>query len=66
MLEETLPVVIFDTGTILQAVLNPKGPAGDAVDMLDQGRVTVYISPRLRSEVEDVLFRSSIRAKIPK
>jgi putative PIN family toxin of toxin-antitoxin system len=65
MAQQTLPVAIFDTGIVLQAILNPKGPAGDAVDLFDQGRVIVYISSRLRSELEDVLFRPVIRAKNP-
>lgn len=57
------PVVIFDTGCVLQAAINPAGPAADALDLLDQGRIVVYVSSRLRSEFEDVLTRPTIRAK---
>ncbi len=63
MVEPPKPIVIFDTGVVLQAVLNPMGPAADALSQFDGDRVSVYLSPRLRSEWEDVLMRPSIRAK---
>jgi putative PIN family toxin of toxin-antitoxin system len=59
------PVVVLDTGCILQAVINPAGPAGAVINLLDQDRITVYVSPRLRSEYEDTLARPAIRAKNP-
>jgi putative PIN family toxin of toxin-antitoxin system len=62
MSEESEPVVVFDTGIVLQAAINPLGPAGAA---LDQEKVTAYVSPRLRSEWEDVLTRPSLRARNP-
>jgi uncharacterized protein len=60
-----LPAVIFDTGIVVQGVINPAGPSAQAIEQLDEGRVTVYVSPRLRSEWEDVLTRPSVRAKNP-
>lgn len=66
MSEEPRPAVVFDTGIILQAAINPMGPAANAVDQFDRGRVVVYLSPRLRSEWEDVLLRPSLRAKNPR
>src|SRR5947209_12078142 len=59
------PGVVFDTGIVLQAAINPRGPAAAAIDLFDQGTVLLYISPRLRSEWEDVLMRPSLRAKNP-
>jgi putative PIN family toxin of toxin-antitoxin system len=59
------PGAVFDTGIILQAAINPLGPAARALDLFDQGRVVLYVSPRLRSEWEDVLMRPSLRAKNP-
>lgn len=64
-MKEEKPVVVFDTGCVLQAALNPAGPAADALDLLDQDKIAVYTSPRLRSEYEDVLYRPAIRAKNP-
>ena len=65
MNENPKPVAIFDTGIVLQAAINPAGPAGSALDQFDRGAVTVYLSPRLRSEWEDVLMRPSLCAKNP-
>jgi len=65
MNDETTPLVVYDTGCILQAVLNPKGPAADALELVDRDQVTAYTSHRLRSEIEIVLLRPSIRAKNP-
>jgi putative PIN family toxin of toxin-antitoxin system len=59
------PGVVYDTGCVLQAAINPAGPAAEALDLLDRGIVTAYVSPRLRSEYEDVLARPSIRQKNP-
>lgn len=65
MSAEGKPVVIFDTGSVLQAAINPSGPSADAIDFMDRNEITVYTSPRLRSEYEDVLARPAIRAKNP-
>jgi putative PIN family toxin of toxin-antitoxin system len=65
MREEPKPIAVFDTGIMLQAAINPAGPAASALDQFDQEKVTVYLSPRLRSEWEDVLMRPSLRAKNP-
>jgi putative PIN family toxin of toxin-antitoxin system len=63
MIRMSKPVVIFDTGSVLQSVLNPAGPAAKAIGLMDKDQISVYVSPSLRSEYEDVLYRSSIRAK---
>ena len=65
MSEAPKPAAVFDTGIVLQAAINPLGPAAAALDQFDQEKVTVYLSPRLRSEWEDVLMRPSVRAKNP-
>jgi putative PIN family toxin of toxin-antitoxin system len=65
MSEAPRPATVFDTGIVLQAAINPLGPAAAALDQFDQGKVTVYLSPRLRSEWEDVLMRPSLRARNP-
>jgi putative PIN family toxin of toxin-antitoxin system len=54
---------VFDTGFVLQATLSPGGPAGQVFRFLDAGTIEVYVSPRLRSEYEDVLSRPAIREK---
>lgn len=56
---------VFDTGVILQAVLNIRGPAAQALALLDEGKIRLFMSSRIRSEIEAVLYRPAIRAKNP-
>ena len=58
--------VVFDTGAVLQAALNPTGPASGALLLLDSDMIQAFTSPRVRSEYEDVLKRPAIRAKFPR
>ena len=60
------PRAVFDTGVVLQAALNPTGPASRALELLDAGQIQVYASPRLRSEYEEILQRPAIRARFPR
>jgi putative PIN family toxin of toxin-antitoxin system len=57
---------VFDTGIFLQAALNPDGPAASAVRRMEAGEVDVFLCPRLRAEIEDVLERPALRAKYPR
>ncbi len=58
--------VVPDTGFILQATLNPLGPANAALRVLETGAYEICLSHQVREEIEDVLNRPSIRAKYPK
>ena len=58
--------VVPDTGFILQATLNPSGPANAALRVLETEAYEMYLSPQVREEIEEVLSRPSIRAKYPK
>ncbi len=60
-----LPSAVFDTGVILQAALNPRGPAAATFAAMEQGKVEVYLSPRLRAEVEAILNYPEVRRKHP-
>lgn len=60
------PRVVYDTGVVLQAVLNPEGPAARAVRMMDVGQVEVYVSNRLRAEYEETLTDSHLRTLFPR
>lgn len=59
-------IVVPDTGFILQAALNPMGPANAALRLLETEPFEICLSPQVREEIEDVLYRPSIRAKYPK
>lgn len=63
---ETPPICVYDTNLFLQAVLNPNGPAAQTLSFLEAGLIDLYISPYLRSEIEDVLYRPLLRAKYPR
>ena len=65
-MEDAKPRVVFDTGVVLQAALSSTGPASRALWLLDSGAVEAVVSPRLRSEYEDVLLRPAIRARYPR
>jgi putative PIN family toxin of toxin-antitoxin system len=59
------PVVIYDTGIILQATLNPDVPGERALQLAVNGTVHAVVSARLRSEYEDVLTRPTLQTKFP-
>ena len=59
------PLTICDTGVILQATLNPDGPAERVLLAIEDGRAAAVIGNRLRSEYEDILTRPSLREKYP-
>lgn len=56
---------VFDSGIVLQATLNLRGPAGQVMELLETGEVEFYISPLLLDETQDILYRPIIRRKHP-
>jgi putative PIN family toxin of toxin-antitoxin system len=56
---------VYDAGIILQATLNPNGPASHTLRLMDTGVVEVFLSPHTRDEIEDILTRPEIRRKYP-
>ena len=58
--------VVPDTGFILQAALNPSGPASAALRVLETERYELYLSPQVREEIEQVLNRPAIRGNYPR
>ena len=57
---------VFDAGVVLQATLNPRGPAGQSLLLMETDRITTYLSPHTRDEIADVLTRPVIRRKYPR
>ena len=57
------PRIVFDTGVVLQATLNPDGPAARALLLMDTGVARVYVSNRLRAEYEETLSNPDVRAR---
>lgn len=54
-------LVIFDTVTLVQSLINPKGPAGKCFTYFEQGKISVAMSRDTLAEVRDVLSRSHLR-----
>jgi len=61
--EPTRLIVIYDTGIVLQSVLNPDSPAARALGWAEHPAVQAVISNRLRSEYEEVLRRPALRER---
>ena len=54
-------LVIFDTVTLAQSLINPKGPAGKCFAYFEQGKISVAVSRDTLAEVRDVLSRPRLR-----
>jgi putative PIN family toxin of toxin-antitoxin system len=50
---------------LLQAVARPNGPAGACLQMVREGRLTLFLSPEIVAEVRDVLTRPKTLRKFP-
>jgi putative PIN family toxin of toxin-antitoxin system len=57
--------VVFDCTLFVQAVASDKGPAFACLTAAEQGRVTLLLSADILAEVQDVLSRPLLRAKLP-
>lgn len=57
--------VVFDCMIFLQATANRKSIAARALDLIDSGEITLFISRRILKEVRDVLNRPEVREGLP-
>jgi putative PIN family toxin of toxin-antitoxin system len=60
-----MPAVVFDCMVFVQALANAKGPAWACYELVRGGRLILYVSPEIMSEVGDVLSRPKVRLKLP-
>lgn len=58
-------LVVFDTVTLVQSAINPKGPARKCLIYFEQGRISVAVSRDTLAEVREVLSRPHIRQRYP-
>jgi putative PIN family toxin of toxin-antitoxin system len=56
---------VFDCTLFLQAVTSERGPAFKCFQLVEAGRITLFLSPSVLAEVRDVLSRPVIRAQFP-
>jgi len=54
---------VFDAVVLLQAAVSHKGPAHACKALLDAGRVVLFLSPAVLTEIADVLNRPKLRQK---
>lgn len=52
---------VYDCNVMLQALLNPYGPAGACVDAVRYGRVKLYMSERVLREIEELPAKTPVR-----
>ncbi len=56
--------VVVDCMVFVQAVANSKGPAARILDLVDSGKITLYVSKAILLEARYVLNRPELRARI--
>ena len=58
--------VVVDCMIFVQAAANLKSPAARILDLLDEGRITLYVSKVILAEARYVLNRPDVRARLHK
>ena len=61
-----IPGVVFDCNVFLQALANDESPAARALDFLEAGVITLFVSEPVLREVRDVLTRPKLRRQMPR
>lgn len=56
-------LVIFDTVTLVQSTINPKGPARKCLTYFEQGKISIAVSRDTLAELKDVLSRPYLRQR---
>jgi putative PIN family toxin of toxin-antitoxin system len=56
--------VVFDCNTLLQALASPDGPAGRCVQLVFDEKISLFISPRVLEELQDVARRPAVVSRL--
>ena len=56
-------LIVFDTTTLLQSLLSPRGPAAKCVAYFRRGEIDIAVSRETLNEAKDVLTRSSLQER---
>lgn len=54
---------VFDCTLFLQAITSDSGPAFKCFQLVEEGRVTLLLSPSVLTEIQDVLSRLGLTHK---
>jgi putative PIN family toxin of toxin-antitoxin system len=58
------PGVVIDCMVFVQAAANENSPAARILDLLDEGKITLYVSKLILAEARYVLNRPDVRARL--
>ncbi|MEJ7698579.1 MAG: putative toxin-antitoxin system toxin component, PIN family [Pyrinomonadaceae bacterium] len=64
MIEEIIKAV-FDCGVFLQGLISKSGPAVACLELVEQGKVKLFVSEETLAEIKVVLSRPRLRRKNP-
>ena len=64
-MDKDLKGAVFDCNVYLQAIISRNGTAAKCLALARDRRITLYTSPSIVAEIEEVLFRPVVRALIP-
>lgn len=64
MIEENIKAV-FDCGVFLQGLISKSGPAVACLELVEQGKVKLFVSEETLAKVKDVLSRPNLRKRNP-
>jgi putative PIN family toxin of toxin-antitoxin system len=56
--------VVFDCNVFLQALSSPRGPAGRCLQLVIEGKLSLFISPLVSEELREVTSRPSVIRKM--
>ena len=59
------PRVVLDCNVLVQAISNDAGPSGQAIRLLYQNRINVFVSRAVMKELRSVLQYPTVREKLP-
>jgi putative PIN family toxin of toxin-antitoxin system len=59
------PRVVFDCNVLIQAISNAQGPAGQALRLLEENLIDVYVSRAVIRELRTVVTYPTVRQKLP-
>lgn len=59
-MSEQTPRAVYDCNIFLQAILNPRGPAGECVARALDGKIAVFVTDYLLAELRDMQTRPKL------
>ena len=64
-MSKSRPGVVLDAMVFLQALVNEAGPAARLLDLVEDKKITLFVSQDTLNEARDLLSRSELRRRFP-